>query len=356
MRPRCPGNSCRPPSRFDLAPWLAAGALLALVVLIAVREVSDLVGRPLPSAASGAMGQAVWWIYWGSVAVFGCVVIRRWRNTYFRWRTVGAMVSQTLFGLLLAGPLKASVGVPPFWQRLHLTWPLHMSVLSPSLQKGLLAAFVYGAVASLIAWPLITRLVGMRYCSWFCACGNLAETLGDSFRTRGPKGPSSQPLDNVGYLVLGAAALTTATLWLGAAWPLRWYGVLVGFALADVVGIAAYPFLGSRVWCRFFCPLRAMLGWHARRGRFAIYTSSHRCIECGACNRYCEMGIDIRQRAREGVPLKDTECVGCGACIAVCPRYALSFPPFPTPEQAAVARPALFRRPFRRQLATPRER
>jgi ferredoxin-type protein NapH len=296
-------------------------------------------------------------VYWGSVVVFGLVVIRRWRNSYFRWRTVATMVSQTLFGLLLIGPLKSSLHVPPFWQRLHLTWPLHMSVITPGLARALPSSFLYGVVISLVAWPVLTRFLGMRYCSWFCFCANLAENLGDSFRTKGPKGPRAQALDGVGYVTLGLATVATLLLWLGIAGPARWYDLLVGLVIGDLLGIAAYLVLGSRVWCRFLCPLRAMFGWHARRGRFAIYTSNHRCIECGTCNRYCEMGIDIRLRARQGIALRDTECVGCGACIAVCPRYALSFYPFPSaPEAAIAANHRRFRRPFARQLATPGER
>ena len=341
----------------DLVPWLAATAVLSLVALIAVRQATQLIGRPLPRGVAGVMAAAVWWIHWGSVVGFGLVVIRRWRNTYFRARTFATMLSQTVFGLLLMGPLKAHLGVPPFWQRLHLTWPLHMSAITPYLQQTLLPAFVYGVVASLVAWPLITCVVGMRYCSWFCFCGNLAENAGDPFRTKGPKGPAHQSLDATGYLVLGLAALTTGALWLRITWPYDWYDLLVGFLLADFVGIALYPVLGSRVWCRFFCPLRAMLGWFSRRGRFAIHTDDHRCIECGTCNRYCEMGIDIRQRARQGIPMRDTECVGCGACIAVCPRYALSFHRFPGPGEAARARNTRrFRKPFRRQLAAPKGR
>jgi ferredoxin len=100
-----------------------------------------------------------------------------------------------------------------------------------------------------------------------------------------------------------------------------------------------------------------MLGWFSRRGRFAIHTDAQRCVECGTCNRYCEMGIDIRSRARQGIPMRDVECVACGACIAVCPRYALSFYRYPSPEEAMrAANTRRFRRPFRRQLATPGER
>jgi ferredoxin len=341
--------------RVDLAPWVAAGAVLLMLGLMLARGVGELVGRPLPVTLVRAFAAAVWWLYWGSVVVFGLVVIRRWRNSYFRWRTLATVVTQTLFGLALGGPLRAELGVPYLWQRLHLTWPLHMSVITPDLYQRSHAVFWYGAIVSLIVWPIITLAIGMRYCSWFCFCGNLAENAGDAFRTKGPKGPSRQSLDNIGHIVLALAALSAGLLWLRIRWPLNWYHAVVGLLLADLAGVGLYPVLGGRVWCRFFCPLRAMLGWFSRRGRFAIYTDSQRCIECGTCNRYCEMGIDIRLRARQGIPLRDTECVACGACIAVCPRYALSFHPFPGTGEALRARDARrLRAPFRRQLATPR--
>jgi ferredoxin len=357
QRSQCLSRPTPPPRPFDFVPWLAAGTVLSMIALITLREVTELLHRPLPRSLLVAIAATIWWTYWGSVVFFGVMVIRRWQNTYFRWRTVATMFSQTVFGLLLAGPLKHELGISYLWQRLHLTWPLHMSVLTPYLQDNRYSAFVYGLVISLIAWPLITLIVGMRYCSWFCFCGNLAENTGDSFRIRGPKGPNRQSWDNIAYVVLGLAMVTTLVLWIKVTWPYQWYDGLVGFVLADFVGISMYPFFGNRVWCRFFCPLRALLGWISRRGRFAIYTDDHRCIECGTCNRYCEMGIDIRMRARQGISMKDTECVACGACIAVCPRYALSFYPFPSPEESVAAPPhRRFRKPFRRQLATPRER
>ena len=357
MQQTCLGHPLRGPRRFDIVPWAAGVVVVILVAFFAAPRIAEVFGRPLPGRIAGRIGLAVWWTYWAGVVVFGFAVIRRWRNTYFRWRTLATMVSQTLFGIILIGPLKSALHIAPFWQRLHLTWPLHMSVITPYLAKALPSAFVYGVIFSLVAWPVITHFIGMRYCSWFCFCGNLAENLGDSFRTKGPKGPNRQSLDNIGYVTFGLAAVTTLVLWLGITWPSNWYDLIVGLVIGDVVGIGAYLILGSRVWCRFFCPLRAMLGWHSRRGKFAIYTSSHRCIECGTCNRYCEMGIDIRQRARQGIPMRDTECVACGACIAVCPRYALSFYPFPSSDEAvATPNAGRFRRPFRRQLATPRER
>jgi len=346
-----------PPRRFDAIPWLAATLVLSMLALIVAREVGGLTGHPLPPRVARIAATAVWWMYWLGVAFFAIFVVIRWQNRYFRWRTLATVVSQTAFGLILAGPLKSALGVPFFAQRLHLTWPLHMSVLAPSLEARAVMVFVYGAAISLVAWPLATHFIGMRYCSWFCFCGNLAENAGDSFRVKGPKGPNRQALDNIAYGILGLAALTTLALWLKVTWPYDWYDGLVAVLLGDVVGMSFYPILGNRVWCRFFCPLRAMLGWFSRRGRFAIYTDGQRCIECGTCNRYCEMGIDIRLRARQGIPMRDTECVACGACIAVCPRYALSFYPYPGADEAANAgNHRRFRRRYSRQLATPRER
>ncbi len=356
MQHRCLARPTPPPRRFEVVPWLSGFAVLSLVGVSVVRKVAAWAGWELPRNASIFLGDYTWWVYWGSVVVFGLVVMRRWNNTYFRWRTLSIMLSQTIFGILLIGPLKQELGVPVFWQRLHLTWPLHMAVITPYWKDKLLATFVYGTAVSLFAWPIASMLIGMRYCSWFCFCGNLAESAGDSWRTKGPKGPSAQSLDSLGYGILGIAALVTGAVWLAVSWPWTVYDIGVVWFLATVIGIGAYPLLGGRVWCRFICPLRAMLGWFSKRGRFAIYTDDHRCIECGTCNRYCEMGIDIRMRARQGIPLRDTECVACGACIAVCPRYALSFYPFPSPDEAAAARNhRRFRRRFKRQLATPRE-
>lgn len=102
------------------------------------------------------------------------------------------------------------------------------------------------------------------------------------------------------------------------------YGFLVGAAFSGVVGVGFYPLMGSRVWCRFGCPMAAILGIQQKIfSRFRITTNGGQCISCGNCSTYCEMGIDVRAYAQKGQNIVRASCVGCGICAAVCPRGVL---------------------------------
>jgi polyferredoxin len=102
------------------------------------------------------------------------------------------------------------------------------------------------------------------------------------------------------------------------------YGFLIGAAFSGVIGVGFYPIFGSRVWCRFGCPMAAILGMQQKLfSRFRITTNGGQCISCGNCSTYCEMGIDVRAYAQKGENIVRSSCVGCGICSAVCPRGVL---------------------------------
>lgn len=104
----------------------------------------------------------------------------------------------------------------------------------------------------------------------------------------------------------------------------KWYGFLIGAAFSGVVGVGFYPLMGSRVWCRFGCPMAAILGIQQKIfSTFRITTNGGQCISCGNCSTYCEMGIDVRAYAQKGQNIVRSSCVGCGICSAVCPRGVL---------------------------------
>ncbi|MBW2936885.1 4Fe-4S binding protein [Aureisphaera sp. CAU 1614] len=102
------------------------------------------------------------------------------------------------------------------------------------------------------------------------------------------------------------------------------YGFLIGAVFSGVIGTGFYPIFGSRVWCRFGCPMAAILGLQQRLfSKFRITTNGGQCISCGNCSTYCEMGIDVRAYAQKGENIVRASCVGCGICSAVCPRGVL---------------------------------
>ena len=104
----------------------------------------------------------------------------------------------------------------------------------------------------------------------------------------------------------------------------QWYGFAIGAMFSGVIGVGFYPIMGSRVWCRFGCPMAAVLGLQQRIfSRFRITTNGGQCISCGNCSNACEMGIDVRAYAQKGENIVRSSCVGCGICSAVCPRGVL---------------------------------
>jgi ferredoxin-type protein NapH len=198
--------------------------------------------------------------------------------------------------------------------------------------------FVWGIVFSIVIVPLMTYLYGKRwYCSWVCGCGGLAETAGDGYRQLSNKSTKAWRLERYSiYTVLALVLVMTVMVlityifgisqfWLVSSYQVRdWYGFLIGATFSGVVGTGFYPLLGNRVWCRFGCPLAAVLGIIQRwKSRFRITSNGGQCISCGNCSTYCEMGIDVRSYAQKGQDIIRASCVGCGVCSAVCPRGVL---------------------------------
>jgi len=137
-------------------------------------------------------------------------------------------------------------------------------------------------------------------------------------------------LGAIGYFIIiisliGFHYFSGKTLFLFEAETLRkTYGFLIGSIFSGVIGTGFYPIFGSRVWCRFGCPMAAILGFQQRLfSKFRITTNGGQCISCGNCSTYCEMGIDVRAYAQKGENIVRSSCVGCGICSAVCPRGVL---------------------------------
>lgn len=99
----------------------------------------------------------------------------------------------------------------------------------------------------------------------------------------------------------------------------------VDFFLAGALGTGLYFWFSGRVWCRFACPLAALMHIYARFSKFRIVTESKKCISCNACTSVCHQGIDIMNFANKGKNMEDPECVRCSACVQTCPTGVLQF-------------------------------
>jgi polyferredoxin len=162
----------------------------------------------------------------------------------------------------------------------------------------------------------------------------LANTAGEPWRHLSDKSSAAWRFEKISiHAVLGVSLLLTGLLfysWFtGSKSPevvqfQTWYGLVVGSILSGAVGTGLYPLGGTRVWCRFFCPMAALLGITQRAGRrFHIRVKEDMCISCGLCSKYCEMGIDVRAYAQRNESFTRASCVGCGICAEVCPRGVL---------------------------------
>lgn len=283
-------------------------------------------------------------LYTIAILVMGIKAILKYRHSYYQIiRTLSIMFFQLGFAYLIPALLQL-FNQPEFY--FSYFWPLKYDYLFPSTvnyltqQPGALGVFMvfWGGMMTFIATPILTYFFGKRwYCSWVCGCGGLANTAGDPFRQLSDKSLKAWKIERwMIYNVLVFIVVTTSLLWINSYYKggilgtlsgnfSKTYGFLIGAIFSGVIGVGFYPIMGTRVWCRFGCPMAAVLGIQQRLfSRFRITTNGGQCISCGNCSTYCEMGIDVKWYAQRGQNIVRASCVGCGMCSTVCPRGVLN--------------------------------
>ena len=93
------------------------------------------------------------------------------------------------------------------------------------------------------------------------------------------------------------------------------------FYIAFIVFILFFIliFLIERGWCRYFCPVGAILAPFNKISFLHIEVDKKNCTHCNICSNVCPMGIDVMNMDR------DPECILCGKCITACPKNGISF-------------------------------
>ena len=228
-----------------------------------------------------------------------------------------------------------------------LAWPL--CVYNVFTDKPMTWWLVISVLQTFVLLPaLVWRFGKGAFCGWICSCGALAETMGDQQRQKMPHGPRWNRLNMLGQAILGIAFVLLFIRVAGWLLPNSWmnqqfhlllegknhqghlvnplsYKWAVDILLGGILGVGLYFRYSGRMWCRFACPLAALMHIYARFSRFRIFPEKKKCISCNVCTSVCHMGIDIMNFANKGLPMQDPECVRCSACVQSCPTGTLTF-------------------------------
>ncbi len=305
------------------------------------------------------------WSFWYTVlytalmTIFGIQALKRWgldrRDKFQIWRFVSLISFQWTFFFIIPEFLfqwaikyqwvgEGLASNPQFadqaWRAYGIVyaWPLFFYTWFYDPHS---IWVVWGVLLTFVIIPIFVLFNGKRYCSWICGCGGLAETFGDRWRHLAPKGRSSVRWEWMSLAILILAVLGTLAM-LGrdtvsllrkpASWGIGLYRIMADVWLVGILPVTLYPFLGGKVWCRYWCPLAKMMHLFSKLytklgiSRFHI-VANDKCIACNECSRNCQVGIDVMQYALKQEPLDNgtSSCIGCGICVTVCPMDTLSY-------------------------------
>jgi len=215
----------------------------------------------------------------------------------------------------------------------------NLDIVDPALvlQTLLLTKEIHFALLLAGIIPLlITLFFGKVFCSWVCPFNLLAEYTDKLRRKIRPKTvrlKNKNPKPQYYWLVFGSIitmvaisgipliALTSMPgLISGQAADFIFFGAL-GIELFLVVGILLLEiFFWPRFWCKYACPVGAVLALLRGKNTLTIQYNAHICADkcpvnykkVSLCNDSCPLQLNPRQKGLYPY------CYNCGACIEAC--------------------------------------
>lgn len=87
----------------------------------------------------------------------------------------------------------------------------------------------------------------------------------------------------------------------------------IGFIILVVSVVLSFFY--NRFFCKYLCPMGAVLGIVSKIGIFRVSRDSQTCISCGKCAKVCPVNIPVD--TLNEVTL--AECISCNECVNNCP-------------------------------------
>lgn len=220
---------------------------------------------------------------------------------------------------------------------IHAVGSIGIEALFSGLSRGVLnAGFIF--------WGLVlisVLLFGRAFCAWFCWFGGYLDLvewgLGDKLKVRLPR-TAPLYLAAIPFIALLAKVYSSLLVnWLNSppgafvfdlADTQPWGGQQTGISIlitAILYGPVLLYVFGRHAWCRYLCPIGALLKVFNAFSLGKVRLVNEACNGCGKCNRVCEMGIDVLGNLRDHAQVNSSDCVRCLKCTDGCPTGAIAF-------------------------------
>lgn len=95
-------------------------------------------------------------------------------------------------------------------------------------------------------------------------------------------------------------------------------GMLFKWKLAILILVVLVSVKCYRPFCKYVCPLGALYGFFNPISLYRFTIDKDKCVNCGACSRACNMGIDVVKTPNS------MQCIRCGDCKRTCPKGAIT--------------------------------
>ncbi|MBN9661030.1 MAG: 4Fe-4S binding protein [Acidobacteria bacterium] len=177
---------------------------------------------------------------------------------------------------------------------------------------------------------ILTLVLSRGFCGWICPFGSLQEWLGMIGRRifgkrYNPTAPWEKRLRALKYVIL---ALIVFFTWRLGTLVFRPYDPFLAFfhlgngfrempyAYAALGGVLLGSLKVDRFFCKYACPLGAVIGLIGKVGLTRIARTDDGCKGCNVCQKSCFAHIEFLSTNK----INDAECNHCLECVTSCPK------------------------------------